>query len=151
MEDQTNSTDSTVENKPVKMDPYALFRAIEELRENGMPEAIIHEAFNQFMEERQGKARELKNSMKRTPESIPIPTQLDINKMYEDRLTSKEYVGLNTHEAQAFIEAIMAAKVTQTQMQKYSSFRTYKHKIARWLAIKMLSFTIFVCKLLGVK
>ena len=137
--------------KPQTLDPYILFTQIEDMRKEGVDEETIREAFNQFMEQRNGTYRKATNSMKRTPDSVPMPTQDDINKIYLDRFESQ---AKPSEEMQVIIDALEQSKETRSQVVQASGRPTLKMLTYRFLYFsltKLLSAVVYLFNKAGVK
>lgn len=73
------------EERRLKLDPIELIKEIEKMREEGVDEATIRAAFNEGMNEARGAFRIPLKRILKTPDSTPMPSQEDINKMYLER------------------------------------------------------------------
>src|ERR1700722_14582930 len=67
------------------LDPYVLFKQIDALREEGVPEEVIRAAFDEFMQEHSGNFRVPMKRILKTKESLPTMSQVEINAIYEKR------------------------------------------------------------------
>lgn len=138
--------------KPQTLDPYILFTQIEAMRKEGVEEATIREAFNQFMIDRSGTRPQVKNSMKRHPDSVPMPTQDEINKMYTDKLTEQKTI--MSEDMNLIMDELENSKTRKAQavvQSKRFSFKRFKDNLARRAMVMILRVTIFVFKGFGVK
>lgn len=151
-----NNLPSVTTTVPVakKLDPYILFREIEQMREDGIPEDTIKEAFNQFMEERGGNFRKPQKTLRKSEEMNAMPSQEEINKMYEDR-----YKNIPIEERdpaiQAIISAIQNADKTKWQNNKKATLksyiRMYTYKALYFSLNKFLSMVVWTFKKMGIK
>lgn len=136
------------ERKPQTLDPYILFTQIDDMRKEGVDEETIREAFNQFMASRMGTTRKAVNSMKRTPDSVPMPTQEEINKMYADRLTvDKEIL---SQDMETILEELENSRIRRAN-EPAPTVLSFKQRLAQKIMMFMLSVTIWVFKKLGVE
>lgn len=130
----------------VRLDPIKLYDQINQIRSEGVEESVIREAFNQFMEQATNRTPKAKTVMKRHVDSIPMPSNEEIMKFYEER-----YKVMNDASTNPQVAAILGAMEIAQENRKIRETIPLKTKIARYIAIKLLAFTIFMCKLLGVK
>jgi len=133
--------------KAQALDPYILFTQIEDMRKEGVEEETIREAFNQFMESRSGTSRKAVNSMKRTPDSVPMPTQDDINKMYTEKAVGKEIL---SQDMETILEELELSRIRRASTPT-STVLSFKQRLAQRVMVFMLGVTIWVFKKLGVK
>lgn len=153
VDDSTETTnisppESVVVAKPTPepLDPYLLFKQIDSLRQEGVPEETIREAFNQFMEERQGNFRKPQVTLKKTANSIPMPSQEDINKMYEGFTKNR----VLDPAVELLLEEIENAWERKQQVKRIS-FRQLKNRVARYFFIQMLRVVIWCFSKIGVE
>lgn len=130
----------------LRFDPVELVRQVQRLREEGMDETMIRAAFEAVLSENRGDERQAKSVMKRHLGSIPMPTQDEINKLYEDRHKN------DISERADIIEILTNThpKGLFSQKLEESLKPSLKNRIVRYLAIRVLKGLIFVCKALGV-
>ena len=131
---------------PPPLDPYVLFTQIEGMRKEGVSEETIRIAFNQLMEERSGNYRKAPNSMKRTKDSVPMPTQEEINKMYAGAQIDK----VVSPEMELILEELENGKARKAAYRP-PSLRAFRDNLARKLMVGILRLTIWVFKTIGVK
>lgn len=149
---ETQVSETTPQNPTeipkLKVDPLVLFKQIEEMRKEGVAEEVIREAFVQFMEQYQGNVRKVPRTVRRTVDSVPMPTQAEINKMYEDR-----YKGItdedNNPQVALVLEALETSKSQRELAKKYKV--PLKTRVARYLVRHLISTCIYLCRILGVK
>lgn len=133
--------------KNLAIDPLVLFQQVEQLRKDGVDDATIREAFAQFMEQYQNTSRRAVNSMKRHRDSQAMPSQDEINKMYEDR-----YKGILDESNDPMVKVVLEAMENSNKAVAVSKVKTpLRRRIAVFIAIRLLGVTISICKLLGVK
>jgi beta-phosphoglucomutase-like phosphatase (HAD superfamily) len=148
-----NAALKVTEEKPKSqsLDPYILFTQIDDMRKEGIDEETIREAFNQFMASRMDTSRKAVNSMKRTPDSVPMPSQDDINKMYTARFES---VVAPSEAMQTIIDALEQSRETRSQVVQAAGRPTLKMLTYRALYFgltKFLAVVVYVFNKLGVK
>jgi hypothetical protein len=88
-EKKETQSPKTVQN----VDLYQLFKQIDSLREDGVPEDVIRTAFNEFMKESVGEFRMPMKRIIKVEGMIPMPTQDQINLLYEKGLPQKPIDG----------------------------------------------------------
>jgi hypothetical protein len=135
------------ERKPQTLDPYILFTQIDAMRKEGVDEDTIREAFNQFMASRMGTARKAVNSMKRTPDSVPMPTQDDINKMYTENVLGKEIL---SQDMETILEELENSRIRRANAPS-PVVLSFKQRLAQRVMMFVLGVTIWVFKKLGVE
>ena len=120
-QNNTESKESPAPQAPQKgpeLDLYMLFKQIDSLREEGVPEDAIRAAFNEFMAERAGNFRVPQKRILRTADSVPMMSQADINKMYEDAITKREYSDKSTLTEEV---ALLMEEINRAAQRKASS------------------------------
>lgn len=137
----------------VTIDPLVLFQQIESLRTEGVPEETIKAAFAEFMNQVSGNVRKAQPTMRRTPESVPMPTQEEINKLYEER-----YKGIDTEIADPsvglILDAIERSNKIRTQIVNPTLTDRVKmlgYRISYLFLSKLLQAIVFVFAKMGVK
>lgn len=148
--DQENAIKQDLNSRPAQktdvklsIDPIKLFDQLEQLRKEGVDEATIRTAFADYMSKHTGNSRQAKNVMKRHIGSLPMPSQADINKMYEDRY--KDIVNETTSP-----QTVLVLEALENAKNAPKITIPLKTRIARLIVRKILSFIVTVCKLLGV-
>lgn len=134
------------ESVPVKVniDPLVLFQQIESLRKDGVSEDVIKAAFVEFMAEARGEYRKPQLVSRKTKDSVPMPTQEEINKRYEGLAKEKEET--MTPEVKLIIEELQRSKDTREKLSKIP----LKTRIAYYILRKVIGAMIYVFKKLGV-
>jgi hypothetical protein len=135
-------------SKPQTLDPYILFTQIEDMRKEGVDEDTIREAFNQFMASRMGTSRKAVSSMKRTPDSVPMPTQEEINKMYTEKAVGKEIL---SQDMETILEELENSRIRRANAPLPQTVLKFKDRLAQSVMIFMLRVTVWVFKKFGVK
>lgn len=154
MSEQTNaeSKESATPQEAQKvadLDLYMLFKQIDNLREEGVPEDAIRAAFNEFMAERAGNFRVPLKRILKTADSVPMMKQEDINKMYEDAITKREYSEKSTltEEVALLMEEIeRASRNRKVKAKKPSSFKKALYTAAYLLLKGPLTFAIYILR-----
>lgn len=147
MEDKSATAETKVESVPVKnsdLDLYALFKQIDGLREEGVPEEVIRVAFNEFMADRQGTFRVPLKRILKTPDSMPTLTQQEINKMYESRIRKpsidKDYISENMADLMMEVERA----ISRRHVRKYSPFKRFLCTVAYLILKFPVGFIVWV-------
>lgn len=136
------------EERRVKFDPIELIKEIEKMREEGVDEATIRAAFNEGMNEARGAFRIPLKRILKTPDSTPMPSQEDINKMYLERykgIVDDESVNSpNIAELVAGIRASEEArKKLEEQMKSQKvTVKMYLYRAAYFVLRRPLQFVI---------
>lgn len=136
------------EERRLKLDPIELIKEIEKMREEGVDEATIRAAFNEGMNEARGAFRIPLKRILKTPDSIPVPAQEDINKMYLER-----YKGIvddesgnspNIAELVAGIRASEEArkKIEEQMKNQKVTVKMYLYRAAYFVLRRPLQFVI---------
>lgn len=144
---KASAASEEVPPKPQSLDPYILFTQIDDMRKEGVDEETIREAFDQFMASRMGTSRKAVNSMKRTPDSVPMPTQDDINKMYTEKALGKEIL---SQDMETILEELENSRNRRAN-EPVPTVLSFKQRLAQRVMMFVLGVTIWVFKKLGVQ
>lgn len=136
------------EERRLKLDPIELIKEIEKMREEGVDEATIRAAFNEGMNEARGAFRIPLRRILKTPESAPMPSQEDINKMYLER-----YKGIvedesgNSPNIAELVAGIRKSEETRKQLEEQlksqkPTVKMYLYRAAYFVLRRPLQFVI---------
>lgn len=142
-----NSMKAATASVKLRLDPIELINQVQQMRQDGVEEATVRAAFEQAIEQVQGKPRKNNNSMKAHRDAPNMPTQEEINEIYEKRYSGRdiEIIGSFGYDVTDRLQVIEDA----SQLSKPKL--TYRAQVKIYILKKLLRFTIFVCKSLGVK
>lgn len=133
----------------LRLDPLELIKQVQKMREEGLDEVTIRTAFNDVLAQLQGNSRGPARRVLNTVDSVPMPTQEEINKMYGDR-----YKGIETEvtdpTVKLVIERLEESERARKELANIPKLNI-RAKVKVFVVKKLLQFTIFVCKALGVR
>lgn len=140
--------------KSQEADLYLMFKQIESLRQDGVSEEVIREAFNQLMSEKQGNYRKVQLPVK-NPDSTPMPTQEEINKMYEERYKDLPPDVEMSPTMKEIYDGIQLAKEANSKILKratlFGTIKMYWYRTIYFFLSKFLSLVVWVVSKMGVK
>ena len=149
-------TEAAPEEKKIKLDPYIMLKEIQQMREEGMDEETIRDAFNQLMEEYKGNARRPQVTQRNSADKMPMMTQADINKMYEDALAKTKNVMsddmlLLMEELERAQSAKMSAPPALPKPKLRQRVRMLFFKVLHFSLTKFLALIVWTFNKAGIK
>lgn len=147
------SQDNTAEKQNVQFDLPELLKQIQAMREEGVSEETIRLAFEEAVREITKTKLPARSAMLRHENATPMPSQSDINKMYEER-----YKGIiedaNDPHVSLILDAMQRSKEVHALIQK-PTLRQRARMLAYRAALSFVSAIVrsivYVFGKLGVK
>ncbi|NJO48182.1 MAG: lipase chaperone [Leptolyngbyaceae cyanobacterium RM2_2_4] len=133
----------------VRLDPVKLFDQISQMRKEGVDEDTIREALNQFMEQATNRTQKAKTVMKRHVGSVPMPSQDEINQLYQDRYKDVDLESADS-TVKLIVERLEESERARKELAQFPKL-TRRAKAKIYVVKKLLQFTIFICRALGVR
>jgi len=154
-QEEVTAQAATIPEPPVvkKVDPYLLFKSIDQMRKEGFEEEVIQEAFAEYIREHTGTFRKLQKTMRRTPDMAPMPTQEEINKIYEERYGNLKKEDL-PEEIQMILDELENGAKRSKELKAKKPRLTLKvlmYRIVYFSLNKFLGLIVWVFAKMGVK
>jgi hypothetical protein len=148
-QDRVNRMKAATTPVRLRLDPIELLNQVQKMREDGVEEATIRAAFEQAIEQVQGKPRKSHNSMKAHKDAPKMPTQNEINRIYVDRYAHGiDDTDIQNETVAAIVDAMKASAEARKALPQKPPLRV---RVASYLVRKVLGACIMFCKAFGVK
>lgn len=144
--DKARVLENAAEERKSKLDPLELIRQLDKMREEGFDENVIRAAFDEVMAQHTGNFRRPLRRVLKSDNMTLMPTQAEINKMYEDRYKGIVDIGVNDPSIKAIVDSIDLESRKPVVVKP--TFKMYLYRVAYFILRRPLRFAIAFLKAL---